>query len=93
MSTTTEPVCSRVSPSWQAVRFSSSMSNGKLMPTLSSVMVMPVASEATPTAFCTAQFCMGGMYRRAIRRKGTSSRATSVVPVHFSMRRMMFKRE
>ena len=61
MSTTTVPVWSKVSPSRQAVRFCRSMSSGKLMPTLSRVMSMPAASEAKPTAFCTAQFCMGGM--------------------------------
>ena len=69
------------------------MSKGKLIPTLSNVMSMPVASEAKSMAFCMAQFCMGGMYRSAIRRKGMRSRATSVEPIHFSMRRMMVKME
>ena len=92
MSTTTDPVCSRVSPSCTAVRSSSSMSRGKLMPTLFRVMSMPVASEAMPMAFCTAQFCMGGMYRSITSRTGMRSRAPRVMPVHFSMRRMIFKR-
>lgn len=67
------------------------MSRGKLMPTLSRVMFMPVSSDAMPTAFCMAQFCIGGMYSSITSSMGMSKRAPSVMPVHFNMRRIMFK--
>jgi hypothetical protein len=42
---------------------------------------MPVASDATETAFCTAQFCTGGIYKSIVSMINSRMGLNKTIPI------------